>query len=308
MKRFLTVLAAALGLAVLAPSYTPRAQAQGVIDASRFMPATPVSNALGGDDSDIAFYIKYTGTSGNATVAVAANGDITLQDAGAADTTLECPISGALGGIIDVSDAACDTLGEVVDVVNSSTTGVWRAVIVDGVRSDSSNDSFLTFGATQATLAAGLAIKWDTDTVGFKSTIALVPSAYRNSIQPWLATRAATTAPQLVRNPFAGTMTRFLIANATSTYASGTSVYEIHSVRVNNVATAGSGTAIPVQGSEVDTILYSTAAGATTVNKVFDFSTFGVIGNPDEKMVVRLKNSAAMASTVHYAYGQQFKY
>jgi hypothetical protein len=310
MKRFLTVLAALLALAVTVPGFTPPpAQAQGVLDVSRFLPATPVANALGADNSDIAFYIKYTGTSGNATVAVTGNNTITLLDGGAADVTLECPVSGALGGIIDATNGSCNTLGKVVDAINSSTTGAWRAVIVDGLRSDSTNGSLFNVGATQATVADGIAIKWNTATVGFKSTIALVPTKFRNSIQPWLGTRAGIVqAPQLMSNPFAGTMTRLLIANATSTYGSGTSNYEVHSVRVLNKAVAGSGTAIPTQGTEVDTLLYSTPGGATTANKVYDFTQFGIIGNPDEKLLVRLNNSAAMASTVHYAYGQMFKY
>lgn len=305
MKRYLTVLAAALVLAATLPSHAP-VEAQGLIDASRFMPAVPVSGALGAVSTDVGMIVKYTGTSSSATIAVAANGDITLIDNGSADVTTECPVSGALGGVIVVANAACDTFGEVCDAINSSTTGAWRCVIVDGLRADSSNDTITTFGATQATLADGVLLKWDA-AVAFKSTIALVPPKYRTSIQPWLATRSVP-APQMAQNPFAGTMTRLLLANETTTFGSGTSNYEIHSVRVRNFPTAGSGTALAVGGSEVDTLLYSTAGGATTVNKILDFSTFGVLSNPDEKMVLRVNNSAAMTAAVHYAYGQQFKY
>ena len=84
--------------------------------------------------------------------------------------------------------------------------------------------------------------------------------------------------------------------------ASGTSQMQIWSVRATNRGDAG---------AEVATQLYGVAAGATTVNKVLDFVGafgLGILGNRDEKMIVRVNNSAAMASVALYAYGVQFTY
>src|SRR5687767_6845145 len=80
-----------------------------------------VAGILSADDTDTAMLIKFVGpstgstttmNSGKVEVAVTTS-DITFTSGAAgseaADTSLECPVSGALGGIIDVSNAACNT-------------------------------------------------------------------------------------------------------------------------------------------------------------------------------------------------------
>jgi hypothetical protein len=259
--------------------------------------AEPVSQALAADDTDVAILVRYIGTAQSGTAAVAAGGDLTFlsgaQGSEAAETAFECPVSGALGGIIDVSDAACDTIGEVVDTINGSCStcvkGVWAAVILDGLRSDSSNDTLATLSATRATTVDGLGLKWDTD-VFLSVTAALVPPEYR-TLKPYLAGNIG--AYRLVANPFLNTKTITLKANATSTYASGSSTLNVISTLVKN----------DYAGSETNTTLYAEAGGATTANKVFDFDEYGIQGHKHRKVLVRLTNSAAMASVTLRAYG-----
>ena len=103
----------------------------------------PVPVTLSSDTAgSVAMLVKYVGTSTSATtdVAVAAGGDMTFRIAGAADTAVNTvaqgSLCGATPGTLDLSTPAgtCDTLGEVVDVINAS--GDWIAVLVDGLRSD----------------------------------------------------------------------------------------------------------------------------------------------------------------------------
>lgn len=299
-------LAILLGLTILSlvagPTLTPDVSAQ--VDTSPYGHTSsirPVANALGADNTDVAILVQYIGDSGDGEVAVAAGGDLTfisgVDASEAADTSFECPISGALGGVIDVSDTACDTLGEVVDTINGKCTGCtttnWRAVILDGKRSDSSNDTLNALSSTTVRTTDGVGLKWDTD-VAFLSTIALVPQEARK--MPFYTD---TRSNILMENPWVGTMTAFVIGNATSTYGSGTSVYSLEScIPVLSIT-------IP---SETCTTMYSTAAGATTANKIFDYTPFGILGQRNAKLIARLTNSAAAASTVHYAYGLQWFY
>lgn len=263
-----------------------------------FQKATPVSAAVVADDTSVAVLVKYYGTATSADVAVAANGDITFRQNAVADTTLECPVSGALGGVIDVSDAACNTLGEVVDQINKSS--VWRAVILDGLRSDTADDSLLTFGATEATLAQGLALKFDTDTVGFLESRALSTCRTIDCLIPARGLTSAGVAPPLEPNPWKGTQTVFFYANATSTYGSGNSNFQVYSV-IPKLTAAGA--------SEQANIIYQVAGGATTVNKEFTvWQNVGLYGDPDAKVIARLKNSAAMASVTFIASGRVFYY
>lgn len=279
-----------LALALLAsPLLVGQAQAQYPYD-SRFDPASGANSAV---NTDVALVVRYIGNQvGNGvsgTVTVAAGGDITFKSGAygseAADTTLECPVSGALGGVIDVSDTACDTLGEVVDIINASAN--WRAVILDGFRSDSSNDTLAAMSETKANVKSGLNLVWDAG-VAFKSTIALTRL---RSMTDYLSGSAGTT---LNPNPFSGSVTSFIIGNEKTTFGSGTSTYAVSSC-TERYATTG--------GAETCTTLYSTAGGDTTVAAVLDFRPYGLLGNKDSKLVVRVTNSAAMTAAVQYAYG-----
>ena len=140
---------------------------------------TPAVGGTGADDTQVAMLIKFIGQTGvlrdAGTVEIAADGNIILKSGpvGAliADTTLECPVSGALGGIIDVSDAACDTFGEVVDMINGAT-GEWVAVLVNARRADTSDDIGLDIGPLDASKPEGFQMQVDTS-VAIQTSVTL---------------------------------------------------------------------------------------------------------------------------------------
>lgn len=255
--------------------------------------------------------IKYIGAGGGTVEVDAATGDITLKTGpvggSAADTTTECPISGANGGVIDVSDAACNTLGEVVDAINASPN--WRAAIQDGLRSDSSNTLLNTLAETNAAVAKGVALKIDGVAVDY-NTIALIP--VRDDINWFLQNSAPDNSGTATRpgagvnkNPFNDSATSFLYAltNVTGTgaLAAGFNVYSVAgSYVVPTQSASGPSTAagiISLSTETVTTLLTGTPA-ATTVDKAFDFSHFGVGGRRGEKVVVRVADAALTASTL----------
>lgn len=246
------------------------------------------------EDGDAKLVVKYIGTAtSGGTITVASNGDITFATgavgASVADTTLECPVSGALGGIIDVSDTACNTLGEVVDIINASTS--WRAAIVDGLRSESSNDTLVALSETSANDKDGLMLYGDSS-VAFTQDLALIPPEMR-TIKTYLKT--PQVGGTLIPNPWAGTRAMLFKAKATSTYASGTSTVSLVCVVPNN-KTSG--------GIETVTTMWSEAGGASTAALTMDYSPYGFLGCKDGKLLLRVVNSAAMSANVTAVHGQ----
>lgn len=262
------------------------------------------------DDTDVMFIIKYTGTSERGTVTVAANGDITLKhgvtSSEAVDTTVECDASiaatGSRSGIIDVSDAACDTVGEVMNIINSQTTN-WVIVPLDALLTDSTNDTLNALAETSASVNDGLNLTWDTS-VAFKHTLALLPAEARK-IQFYVENPIGTRM-QLKKNPYAGLRTIVGHINATSTYGSGTSALTVYQMVPNFVRTSigGSGSS-----TAVNTTLYGgIAGGATTVNKIFIAlsDNYRIVGDDGAKVISRLENSAAMSAVTHYVSGSVY--
>ncbi|MFA5151866.1 MAG: hypothetical protein WC554_04815, partial [Clostridia bacterium] len=90
------------------------------------------------DDAPVSLVVMYVGDEASATVTVA-SGDITFKhgDAGseAVDDTIDS--GGDDAGVIDVSDANANTLGEVVDLINASAN--WKAYLKDALRADDSS-------------------------------------------------------------------------------------------------------------------------------------------------------------------------
>ena len=243
------------------------------------------------DDTDVAFIVRYVGATPSVddTVTTASN-TITFKQNGAADTTLECPIVGGLGGIIDTSNAACDTLGEVVDTINGSAD--WEAVLLDGLRSDATGTTqLLAVAASDATGKAGLNVYFDT-TVALKHSRALVSGRTFESFFPAEAIQGKT-----IPNRYLGTYSVLVSGTFTNTYASGTSTIQVWAV-------------VPARGSETVTLLWSEAAGATTATKTIGATTwpFGLIGKRDAKLVYRVVNSAAQSAVSSSGYGVSFSY
>lgn len=261
---------------------------------SAFAQAPVVANMAADDTTNVAMLIKYyPGVSGydSAEVAVEADGNLTVLVESAAYTGFECPVSGALGGVIDVSNAACDTYGEVADIINATaenfSTGFFRAVLVDVMRADSTNNTTVAAVSAQATLAKGLAVYVDNSDAIFAS-MALLPAGCRTDIRCFV-----TPAGKLLENPFGGKYTTLHWLEGYSTWNT-TSNFQIYSVYPSQKAS----------GSEVATLLHQEAAGATGTNKqLTQFQYLGFPGRAHEKMIVRIVDTATGSAFVMSAFG-----
>lgn len=289
--KFLPSLVALLFAAGVISSPTTPVSAQGVINAGLIEVApsniVPVSNTMLAADTSPALYIKFVGSSAIAatsTVAVEADGNLTFVYNGAAYTGFECPVSGALGGVIDVSDAACDTLGEVVDIINADTSpGAFRAVIAAGLRSDSSNDSFLADAAdTEVTTPNGEIVYWDSSILD------------DHEVGLWdysIGARAFLNGTQLPKNPFADRDTVLLYSSETITNAGNLTDYYVYAVRENYVV---GGT-----GSETVRVMYLEAsASSTNTGKIDEFLTAGGLRARGEKVFVRVYGDSADSTAI----------
>jgi hypothetical protein len=233
------------------------------------------------------FYIKYFGPGGTATTTVASTGTtLTFVVNGAAYTGFECPVSGALGGIIDTSNAACDTAGEVIDIINATAptfaTGYFRAVIGAGTRASTANATMVTDAAdTEVTTPTGEVIFW------------LQATEDDNYIGLWDYTKGFlnwTNGQRLPKNPNADTDTILLYASEKLTNAGTITDFEVHCTVENYLD--GQTTS-----SEVDRIIYLEPAGATTViGKIDEFLNAGGLTCRGGKMWLRVLASGADTS------------
>jgi|GEM_PF-3612545 len=89
-------------------------------------------------DGDWALQIRYIGSEDQASVTIAADGNLAFKEDDSAYTGIQI---GAVAGTIDVSNASADTFGEVVDAIN--TTGTFEAAMAGALRTDSANDTLL---------------------------------------------------------------------------------------------------------------------------------------------------------------------
>lgn len=219
--------------------------------------AQGIGVAQSGVTSYYPILIRYVGSdpAGGTVTVDASTGDITLKTgyvgSSTADLTTECPVATGLGGVIDVSDAACNTFGAVVDAINASAN--WRAVIQDGRRSDTSINTLYTLSETSASVPQGLALAGD-GAVSLKSVIALTP--VRNDIRFYLGGQDNRLNP----NPFKNS--RFALTALTFDHTNGSAPFRnVYSVAVNNrpagPAAASTAASIIGKGSESVTTLYS---------------------------------------------------
>lgn len=292
-----------LALSILALVVTAEAQDPWVYPGilARIAAGRPANIVQTAVSTHVPILIKYIGTNANGgTVAVAAGGSITLSTgpvgSSAVSTATECPISGALGGVIDVTNAACDTWGEVVDAINGKcstcVTTEWRAVLLDALRSDSSNDTAATLSEAAANSADGLGLLGDT-AVTFDVQRAAVPREFR-SIKAYL--QPGTNV--FLQKPFANYRTVLTKCIETSTYGSGSSTFEI----IGDVQTYSL-----TQPTATETSLWSQAGGATTVATTVDFQPGNLWSDVGEKVIVRINNSAAMTAPNLTCSGTTFK-
>jgi len=253
----------------------------------------PVSGHVGSDTAgSVAMLIKYVGTaaaSATTDVAVAAGGDMTFRVAGVASTTINsAAVCGATAGTLDLSTpaATCDTLGEVVDVINA--TSDWRAVLVGALRTDSSDNTLTTFAVAAAMKAEGVAVYFDS-AVSLTTSIALIPDNCKTDIRCFMSPQG-----RLQQNPDGGTQTDVRWVEGYATYAT-TGTFNIYSVKASNQA----GTS-----AQTITTLWSEAAGASTVNKQLTaFQYLGLKGKPNERVIVRITTTGASSAFILHAYG-----
>ena len=294
MKAFRSPFLAALTALALLAGAVPATQAHSPLGEA----VDAASGSLTADDTGTAFLIRYIGpaVSGVATVA---SGTITLE-AGAAgsepvDTTIECPLAAPFAGVLDLTNAACDTVGELADVVNSTAGSKWRIVPVGSLRSDITNARLLAVTDAKAN-SPGASIFWDTSTA-FNTTLVLGAGSQSTVKYEDFFTVEGRAKPQ----PFFGQMVQALAVTATSTFGSGTSNLQVFSVKQAWDPNRNT-------YSEVATLLYQEAGGATTVQKNFNFNSgSGLFGYKDEKVIVRLNNSLAQSAILLAANGLLYR-
>lgn len=292
-----------VGLVLLALAFVSEAAAQPQSFVNRLYAGEGVIGGWSAISTAPAILIKYTGTNANGgTVTVAAGGDLTLSEgavgASVADATVECDSSiaatGSRSGIFDLStpDANCDTLGEIVDLINNQGTN-WVAVILHGLRSDSTDNTLITKSETAANSVNGVPLLADGTTL-FKQSKALIPAAALK--MGFYVVGEGRRARTLKKNPFESYTALLSSLVATTTYVSGTSSHGVYCVAVTNSLTAGSETVTS----------YSKAAGGSTIEDVFTPSTYGLACPAGQKMLLRTDNSAAMSAATMYVAGYVF--
>ncbi len=293
-KKFLTALLALVMALPFGLTTTPTPVAAQVVLPDAFYGAQGVGVTIGAVSTDVGILVKNVQSNGLGTVEVLAGGDVVLESvSGTPDTTTECPVSGALGGIIDVQDAACNTLGEVVDAINSSAN--WRAVIVDGVRSDNADNTLITLAETPAGTAKGVSVLKDT-TIALNVSVAFAPFD-RLDIRNYLS--GSGTSAQLVPNPQADNRGILFFASGTFT-GTGADTFEVISVKENNQRCSQTASAIVCSASEDKATVLSTIGGTTGVNKEYKSIVYGRKG---EKLLVRLKAATTFTAAFLSANG-----
>lgn len=266
-KKFVASLLVILTIVATVP-IVPSASAQGpaLVAQERFLNGEGILRGVSAVSTEPKILVRYTGTfATGGTVTVSAGGDITFSQgpvgSSAVDATVECDAaittSGSRSGIFDLSTphANCDTLGEVVDLINSQGTN-WLAVIVHGLRSDSTDGVFITLSETAANSVDGLGLL-DDGTISLFTTQAFLPTA-ATKMPFYVAGGCSTlrTCRALKENPFKGLTTVVYSMTAKNT-SGGTLTHNLYCVaKKNSILATGS--------SEVVTS-YAKASGATTV-------------------------------------------
>lgn len=282
-KTFLIALLAAGALALPGMALAQSGANYSVVQVSPLNATYVASPVVVAADTEILGYVKYVGT-GTATLAVdGATGDLTFQENGAAHDGFECPVSGALGGIIDVSDTACDTLGEVVDVINKDAEGKFKMVLGAALRSDSSNNTIKDFTASGLVESPqGKVLNWESATLD-DSQVLLVDTS--GGVQAWIP----HGSKKVGKNPFADRETVLLYFHSKITNAGTIGNYEVHCTVENYVDGKSS--------TETDTTLYLEVGAATTaVGKIDEFLNAGGLHCQGGKLWVRVLASGADTS------------
>lgn len=230
------------------------------------------------DDGPVALLVRYIGSEESGLVEVTAGGDLVFTHgvlgSEAADTSvLE---EGGTGGTIDVSDTNGNTLGKVVDAINASAN--WEAVLVDALRGDSSTDTLVDSGPSQAKTPKGLAINVDTS-AALVCTLLVAPQVFREDIRVYRAPTPGSNVTVKPSFPFKGTRGEVAYVTAISDFGSGANTVTL----VSADGDADNETSVILGGLTDDTL-------ATYDRQNYPFR--GALGG---RLLVRITGSAAMA-------------
>ncbi len=292
MRKLLSLVAAFLFAATVA-----QAQVPGAAFAPKKL--TPVSSVRTAGDTAPALFIKYfkganTTASTSATSVATAATSLTFVVNGVAYAGFEAPVSGALGGIIDMTDASANTLGEVVDIINSTpvsfSQGYFRAAIAAGLRSDVvSTLAFVADAAdTDVTTPTGEVIYWDSSVLDDEEVF------FGNDA---LGALNSMTSKGLPANPFANQYSFVQYVGEKLTNAGTLSALTVYAVTENYGQGGGCNSSTDCgSGSETVRVVYTEAAGATTViaTSLAEFP-YGFFAK-GEKVFVRVTASGADTS------------
>jgi hypothetical protein len=281
------LVAGAAALALVAAGFTNVPPASAQAGAIYLVDGVGVSDAVTAVSTDVGLYVKYVGAAqtGTATVAVdASTGDIAFVVNGAADATVICP-SGGTPGTIDVSDAACDTFVEVINVINK--TANWRAAPGAVIGTDTTINTLITRSAATASGPDGVALLKDT-VVALNVTADLTPNYYSGgrSMKFFLSpTGGGSLTQNLIPNPYNNFATWVAYATETITSSGTIGAFAILGVTQNHLNKQGT-TAYSYQ--ETVRTIVSQVGAATTVEKNYDFTRFPLRANPGERILVRI--------------------
>lgn len=265
--------------------------------------ATPVGGLTVAADTAPALVIKYNGAGPLPKVANTGGTSITFTVNAVAYDGFECPVSGDLGGIIDVTNGSCDTLGEVVDSINSDVNGNFVAVIAAGLRADSSASLLTDAADTDVATPAGEVIYWDSSSLD-DSEIVLVTQGFTQAqygLDVFGPGGGHAESVRLPKNPWAGTDTVLLYADENIANLGTIGNFDALCVAENYVT---SGT-----GSETATVMYrETGASTGTLGQINEFLNSGGLRCRNGKVVVRIYASGADTSAFFVSgYGYRFK-
>jgi hypothetical protein len=300
MRKRAIALAAALSIGLTAVVF-----AEGFLD--KYFAGRVVAQNISAVNTDVAMIVRYVGSNKFAKLAVETDGNLTFTqddvDGTTASTELECPVSGALGGVIDVSDNACDTFGEVVNVINASTG--WRAVLVGALATDTtdgaSNGGGLKDVAASQNVQRVEGMPLYAETTSNLKVISVALTQFLSAAD-YLGGGTGVNAGTPFKNPFNGfrTALTYLYFLATD---SGTSIrLTVYSVK-GNFSPARKYT-------ETVTTLYDEPGISSTKTLALGgvLGSWGLFGRQDEKIVVRIKGTTTLTSPTIVATGVEYEY
>ena len=235
-----------------------------------------------GDDQAIAMLIRYIGPAISATLEVAADGNLEFETGALGAEVDDVSIGGVLdaGATLDVSDAANNTWGECLDLINLAPN--WEAVLVDVTRDMIATDACLA-ATVPAKTAMGAQIIIDTATAVWYGGQLIAPHAFRTDIRTYEKQGAVDPA-----FPFIGHRAAVLRASTLSTFASGVNSLQIWHENPNI-------------GPSIQ--LHYELTAATTVMGHFDFTNGPITSGQGMRMVIVQDNDSVMAATALLGQG-----